>query len=426
MPTLRNRLYHLLRASEKYTKTDMVYLAKGGFWMNLNYVVVNTMAFVLSIAFAHLLSKDAYGIYQFILAVGAILSSLTLTGMNSAVMRAVARGKEGPLQASIPIQLRYNSGVLAVALGIAIYYWFHQNATLALGVLIFGALMPLYATFNTYTALIGGRKDYFGGFIFGTILSFVYSACMLASLFFIHNPALLIFVNIGTNALVTGILYRVALAHYKPNDEQDPDTISYGKHLSFANIITSIANNVDSILVFHFMGPSLLALYTFAGAIPERMNGILKSIPVLAFPKLSTKPVAELRGALVRKSLQFAGITLLVTIIYTACTAPLFRLLFPQYQDAVLYSQGYALALVFASLLKLPLQALTVARAQKEIYLYNLTSATVSIVLMSAMLIAYGIWGLIASRALSGIVNYLLILFLFPSGEASSAAVLYE
>ena len=46
----RNSLIRLLRWSEKYTKTDMVYLAHTGFWSNLNAFFTAFLSLLLYIA----------------------------------------------------------------------------------------------------------------------------------------------------------------------------------------------------------------------------------------------------------------------------------------------------------------------------------------------------------------------------------------
>jgi short subunit fatty acids transporter len=68
----KSKLISLLRKSEKYTKTDMVYLLKGGFWLNLNNVISSGLSFVLSILFAKYVSKEAYGSYQFLISFASI------------------------------------------------------------------------------------------------------------------------------------------------------------------------------------------------------------------------------------------------------------------------------------------------------------------------------------------------------------------
>ena len=52
---IRNKAYNVLRWSEKYTKTDMLYLAKGGSWFTVGQVVSSSSVLLLAIAFANLL-----------------------------------------------------------------------------------------------------------------------------------------------------------------------------------------------------------------------------------------------------------------------------------------------------------------------------------------------------------------------------------
>ena len=43
-----------------YTKTDVVYAASGSFWNTLSQVILSFSSFLLAIAFAHFVSKEAY------------------------------------------------------------------------------------------------------------------------------------------------------------------------------------------------------------------------------------------------------------------------------------------------------------------------------------------------------------------------------
>lgn len=64
---LKTRIHALLRSSERYFKTDMVYLAKGGSWLFSAQVLSGALSFILAIAFANLVPKEAFGTYKYVL-----------------------------------------------------------------------------------------------------------------------------------------------------------------------------------------------------------------------------------------------------------------------------------------------------------------------------------------------------------------------
>src|SRR3989344_4903049 len=118
----RHKLYTVLRGLEKYTKADMVYLAKGGFWITFGQSFSTLLSLVLIIAFANLLPKETYGTYRYILSLASIFNVFTLTGMNSAVARAVAIGHEGALRTSVKYQLKWNLLMLVAFFTLGGYY----------------------------------------------------------------------------------------------------------------------------------------------------------------------------------------------------------------------------------------------------------------------------------------------------------------
>ena len=412
MERLKNYTYSLLRKSEKYTKTDMVYLVKGGFWTSLSYITSNILALCLSIAFAHLLSKENYGTYQFILSISSILSALTLTGMNISITRSVARGFEGSFKKSIPVQIKYNTVASLAALIIALYYGIQHNTEMMLGVIIIGATVPFINALNTFTSFLGGRRYFKTGFWFGIFQNIPYYIVMIGSLFFISNPVILITVNFGVNLLIMAILHFVTIYLYKPNNQIDESAISYGKHLSLGSIAGTVIGQLDNILVFHYLGTAELAIYAFATNIPERLNAFLKSFSGLAFPKFSVKTNAELKAGFFVKSLRFALMTAVISTIYFLFAPWAFRIFFPQYEISIAYSQIYAIMLIFGGLTILPITALTASGAKKEMYMYNIVSPLINIITMFTLIRLSGIWGLIYAKGITSLLNYGLLGYL--------------
>ena len=136
------RTHGLLRWSEKYFKTDMVYVAKGGFWISFGQATSSVLSLLLIIAFANLLPKETYGTYRYILSLAGVLNIFALTGMNSAVARAVAAGNEGVLKASVRYQFKWNLLMLAAFWVLGGYYFINGDFLFATSFLILSILVP--------------------------------------------------------------------------------------------------------------------------------------------------------------------------------------------------------------------------------------------------------------------------------------------
>ena len=112
------KLYKLLRWSEKWTHTDMVYIAKGGFWLTLAQIVSTFSGFLLVMAFANLLDPETYGIYKFVLSMASLFAIPTLSGMGTALVRSVAQGNEGSIIPALKIKIKWGliGGVASIGI----------------------------------------------------------------------------------------------------------------------------------------------------------------------------------------------------------------------------------------------------------------------------------------------------------------------
>jgi O-antigen/teichoic acid export membrane protein len=182
----------LLRWSERYMKTDMVYLAKGGFWLTVGQIAATASGLVLVIGFANLVPKDVYGTYKLVLSLAGILAAFTLTGMGTAVTQAVARGADGVFWTAFWVELRWSALILLAALGGAIYYFANGNRVIAISLLIVGACAPIIESTSLYGDFLNGKKDFRMGAFYGIIRALVPTAVMLITILITQDIILIV------------------------------------------------------------------------------------------------------------------------------------------------------------------------------------------------------------------------------------------
>ncbi len=400
MTPYQERLILFLRWTERFTRTDMVYLAKSGLWTNLASLAITLMSFVLYVAFAHFLPKEIYGTYQYLLSVAAIIGTFTLTGVNTAIVQSVARGHEGTLRASIRPQLLWALIPSAASIIGAGYYTLHGNMLLAGGFLLIGIFTPLTSTFNSYSSYLLGKKDFRRVFLYNLSLNLPYYVGLIIASYFFKSAIVLLGVNLAINGIGLFVLYRFTLHTQNPNNDVDESALTYGKHLSLMGVFSAIAGQIDNVLVFHFLGPIDLAVYTFATAIPDRAANFLKFFSSSALPKFSEKTDREVVSTLGPKLLKLTALAFVGFLIYIVAAPLFFRIFFPQYADSVPYSALYALSMVGIAG-GVALSALIGLRRTKDLYVYNIVSPILQLILQVCGILLYGLWGLVLAKTIS-------------------------
>ncbi len=408
----KNLVYSLLKKSEKYTQTDMIYLAKGGFWLTLGQIISTAASLLLAMAFANLLNPVTYGNYNYILSLVGMLSILTLSAMRIAIIQATARGLEGSFYTAFKVRLKW--GILAslTAIGLAGYYWFKGNYLLPIPLLISALFLPLMQASRVYESFLIGKKLFSIHVKYSVFNRIISAGAIIITLFITKNIFWLIAVYLVSHTLLNYSFYLITKLKLKPNKKEDPQTLSYGKHLTLMGVISVVANYLDRILLFTLVGSAQLAIYSFAILIPDQIKSMMKqNIGTLAFPKLSIKSRKEIKLNIMQKFWKLFFLTGLIAVIYVITAPFLYKIFFPQYLDSIPYSQLFALSFIAVPITLLS----TIFQAQmmkKELYLIRIIPF-IRIILLVVLTPFYGIWGVIIGQV-GAVFSYLaLTLFLF-------------
>ena len=423
MENWRNSAYKTLRKSESFFKTDMIYLAKSGSWLSLSQGIAMLAGFLISIAFANLFPKESFGTYKFVLSMVAILGVFSFTGLNTSIIQSTARGFGGSLRQGFRINLKWGIGIVLGGLGLSIYYYINGNTLLAFSFLLAGLLSPLTSSASLYGAYLMGKKDFRRSTFFSMIRNITPAVTLILALLLTKNLGIIIAVYFIVGALVPlSLYYRTTRVYQNDNKKEDSETLSYSGHLSIMDLIGNIAHFLDKILIFHYLGAAPLAIYAFAIAPVEQLQGGKKILSALIMPKLSERPFEELQESGPRKALLLTTYALGLAGIYALLAPYFYKFFFPQYLDSVFYSQIYSLTLLAVSGTMFN-ETLMAHKKKKELYLYRTIVPIVQITLFFVLLPLYGLMGLIIThviiRSFGGLLGYYFIKHPFDNASSS-------
>jgi O-antigen/teichoic acid export membrane protein len=403
MPQLKSRLVHILRWSEAYTKTDMVYLARGGWWTSLGTFIGSLLALATAVAFANLLPKEVYGAYQYILSATALIGIIAVPGMKTAVSYATARGADKTIFSIIRLKIRWGLVAGGVAGACSLYYFWNDNTVLGSGFLIAALFIPFWEVPALYVPYLQGKKRFDLINIYESIIQGLLTVVLVLALFITDKLSVILLAYFATLLATRLFFYWLTMKKAPPNDRVDESVISYGSHLSVMNAAGAISSNIDKLL---------LASYSFALAMPQRGLRVVRMVESLAFPKMAGQDFESIKKTLLPKVMLCLIASGATAAVYIIAAPYLFELLFPLYTDAVIYSQ-IAAALMALEPFSLLATALTAHARTKSLYIYNLSTPIIRAGLFIIGIPLFGLMGAAVALVLAQVFAYSLLLVLF-------------
>lgn len=407
-----SRLIAFLRWTEKYTKTDMVYLAIGGAWSVFGSIASLSIVALTFFAFANWLPKESYGTYQYILAVADVFGIFVLSGIDSSISRSTARGKDGSMIEGILTKIRWGllGGAGSIVLGA--YYLAHANTVLGWGFILAGLFIPFWEAPGVYGNYLQGKKRFDLINIGDVLIQLSVAIVLIPALLLTDNVLTILGLYLLTMLVARTGLFLYSLKKVPPNTETDLEMIPYGKHLSFMSVISTLASNMDTVLLWHFLGPAPVATYIFSQAIPARANGILKSVNRMAFPKMAAQDSDVLKATLMRKVWLMIGVSTLGAIAYVIAAPFIFHFFLPQYIEAIPYTM-LAAGLIVVQPFSLISSALAAQAKKHSLYIWSIGTPLIRIALFLALIPLWGLWGAMGGLVLAKTLEGLLLVYLF-------------
>lgn len=411
---MKQVIYRFLRFSEKYLKTDMVYIAKGSFWMTIGQGIAVVSSLFLSMVLARTISQELYGDYKFILSIAGIIGGLSLSGLGSSLTQAVAKGNQGTIYESFRTQLIWGSLLSLVSLFTSLYYYLNDHIAFSIAFIIISLTLPITNSFSMYGAFLSGMKDFKRSTLYWIVTQLF--NVFIVSIIAIFKPSVVLLVigYFGSTFILSIIFYIRVIRLYKPDPKtNDSSMIKYGHHLSIMGFIGTIANQVDKILLFHFIGSAPLAVYSFANAIPEQARSFFKNIFNIGFPKFAELKEDELRKSISDKIMRLTAISVIVVIVYYFTSPYIYKIFFPKYIESIFYSQIYMLGLITFPGIALFASYFQIIKDTKTLYKLNIIGNVATIIFGLILIPKLGILGAVIENGISWTFMLLVNLFFF-------------
>ena len=402
---------------EKYLQLDLDYYIKNSFYLILARGTVMAVGLLLSIVFARLMGQEVYGQWNYLLSIIGICAVFSMPSMNTAIIQSVATGQERILITATKSRFKWSLLGSLVIIGVGIYYTLTGEVELGKGFIAASLLFPFFQNFESYAAFLSGKKQ------FDTLAKyriFTQLAVLAVTVPVIYSSQNLMFIVVAyllSFSILRGYFFKKTSGRIT-GQEQDPEAIPFGRHLTLTQIPSIISQNYDKLIIALFLSFPELAIYSIALAFSSLLQPFSSIIAALVLPKLSQMDT-KTAYAEVRKRWYFIviGFGVICGVLIALCPYLIPFLYSTEYTESVFYAQLLLVSSIIAAPTTIINKALLPSQKKiKDLYKLRIYSALIEIVLLTVLTLKFGLLGaviaLLVGRAFSMVYSLILARFI--------------
>ncbi len=406
---MKQKAISLLRKSEKYTETDMVYLFKNSFWVFLGQITTSISLFIMMVVLANLLPKEDFGEFRYLLSMLMVLSVFTLPSLDTALSQSTANKFSGQLKKVIKVKKIYAILATVFAFLLSGYYLYNGNTSLSYSFLFIALLMPIYGTYNSYFFYLQGIQKFNEATILQSLGKILLLVVMVVTAYLTPTTSVIIAAFMLSTAVPQILASVWTRVKYKEEDNFDSELISYGKYLTIIGTFPLLAVTFDKIIIWNQLGASEVAVYSIAMMIPFEGARLGRVLNQIAMPKLTANNVSIPK--LFKKIFLLEILLFLIWLTYALIAPMFFSVFFPSYTESVNYSIVGMLLLLFSP--NLLMRAYLFAKKMKKEIKFVLTFVPITqLVLMILALPVWGISGIIGVLLFGAFLEFIILIFI--------------
>ncbi len=410
--SLAERGNGVLNRLSRFLNIDVQYFVRSGFWTYLGYGGALLCRLVLLIVMARVADKGFYGEYQFISTILFTFMVFSMPGMDTAIVQSVARGYESSFFSGTRSKLRWSLMGSVALVGVSLFFKFVRPQPFWHVFLAMAVLFPLFAAISSIMAYYRGKEQFDKAALYEVLLGVlgmiagILALLLTKSLFAIMISSMIV-------AILVFVFAYLKLARNVKRSPVDKNIVSYGRHVTFMSAINFLTPFADRFVIAFIAGFEVLAVYTIATSIPLTLSFCGKLFSSLLLPKLSR---AHSGHAYRIKTLfwEFALVSAVMVVVVILVMPWLIPFVFSEkYVESVRYAQVALIYLMFFVPTSVLYAFFQGRKLVKLLYAYNLGTGVLELVLLALMTSFYGVWGVILSKVIVGLLGFVFLTMVF-------------